>query len=149
MQEFFYGSKSQTNVIYGSGTSTKLSGGYKTDTIEGGILGETIEGFDGNNILSGQSGNDVIYGGDGHDVIDGNAGNDVIYGCDGADRINGGDGIDTLIFKGDSVRSNGVTVNLKDGYGRGSDAEGDRYTSFEVVVGSLTILLKAVILTTL
>ena len=114
-------------------------------------MGETLEGFDGNDILSGKSGNDVIHGGDGNDMIDGKAGNNVIYGGDAADCINGGDGIDTLIFKGDSVRANGVTVSLKDG----DMEEGlmlmviDTHHLKWLLALSLTILLKIVILTTL
>ena len=131
-----YGPKNKTNIIYGSDSSTKLSGGLLRDKIEGGRLGETIEGLGADDMISGNGGNDVIYGGDGNDVINGNIGNDVIFGADGADRINGSDGMGTVIFQGDSINAKGVTVSLKDGYGQGADAEGDVYTSIEAVMGS-------------
>ena len=132
----FYGSKNKTNVIYGSDSSTKLSGGFRKDNITGGSLGETIEGLSGNDAISGKTGNDVIYGGEGNDVINGNEGNDVIYGGNGADSISGDDGMDTVIFKGDSISAAGVTVSLRGGFGKGADAQGDTYASIEAVIGS-------------
>ena len=131
-----YGPKNKTNIIYGSDSSTKLSGGLKKDRVEGGQLGETIEGFSADDIISGNGGNDVIYGGDGNDIINGNIGNDVIFGDNGTDRINGSEGLDTVIFKGDSINAKGVFVSLMEGYGKFADAEGDIYASVEAVIGS-------------
>ena len=131
-----YSPRNKSNTIYGSHSSTKLSGGVKKDKIEGGPLGETIEGLSGDDTIFGHAGDDVIYGGNGDDVIQGNNGNDVIYGGKGGDHIQGGLGMDTVIFQGDSVNAKGVTVSLKDGHGRGADAEMDTYVSIEAVSGT-------------
>ena len=131
-----YGSTQKSNYIYGSKSTLKISAGHSDDVIIGGESGETIEGYSGNDRLVGNGGNDVINGGDGDDIISGNEGNDVIFGGRGADRIEGGKGMDTVIFVGDILKAEGVSISLKHGYGKGSDAEGDAYSSIESVIGS-------------
>lgn len=131
-----YGSKSAKNIIHGGDSTVKASGGLSDDIIVGGILGETIEGYDGNDELIGNGGNDIINGGDGNDTIFGNEGNDAIFGGNGADHIDGGKGMDTAIFVGDVMTAKGVSVSLSDGHGNGSDAEGDKFSSIESVIGS-------------
>ncbi|MCG8564040.1 MAG: hypothetical protein MI747_03060, partial [Desulfobacterales bacterium] len=63
-------------------------------------------------------------------------GDDILVGGDGADTLSGGAGSDTILFAGDAATSQGVTIDLLTGLGRGADAQGDTYTGIENVVGT-------------
>lgn len=79
----------------------------------------------------GTSGADTMYG---RNNID-----DVFFGSAGADKMYGGTGVDTVDYSSSYVLVTGVTVDLSNGMGSGSDAEGDSYFSIENVVGSAGI----------
>eukprot|EP00794_Sanderia_malayensis_P019565 gene19565-21496_t len=152
-----YGSQKQRNIIYGNSHTKRLVGGVKNDIINGGQTSEQIEGNTGNDILAGYGGDDVIFGGDGDDNLSGGEGNDVLSGGSGADVIDGGDGLDSVILIGDVINRKGVIVSIQStesdketsittasgvlkvepGKGKNGDAEGDSYTSIEMVHGSM------------
>jgi Ca2+-binding RTX toxin-like protein len=99
----------------------------------GGETDEVVTGDEATNWLAGSGGNDVMLGLQGNDVVIGGAGDDVIAGGSGADWILGGDGKDSADYA-DSVQA--VTVNLTTGLGSGGDAQGDKISSIENVIGS-------------
>ena len=76
-----------------------------------------------------------IQGGMGSDRLTGDQYNNVLWGGPGADTLDGGGTTDhdTISYE-DSPR--GVTINLASGTGRGGDAEGDRFSNIERVMGS-------------
>jgi Ca2+-binding RTX toxin-like protein len=100
---------------------------------------DVLEGDDGVNVLNGHGGNDIIRGGAGSDTINGGEGNDILIGGAGADTLNGGfsltggDGIDTASYAGSA---SAVTVSLATGIGHGGDAEGDRLSLIDNLIGS-------------
>ena len=76
---------------------------------------------------------DTLYGGDGNDTLYGVGGNDVIAGGLGNDSLYGGAGTDTL----DYSAGRAVALSPSDGsQASRADGEVDRYTGFEVYVGS-------------
>ena len=85
---------------------------------------DVLIGDDGNNFLAGLGGNDELRGGNGNDWLTGRA---------GADRLDGGNGIDWVYYRTSEA---GVTVNLKDGTGKGGYAEGDVIIDVENIQGS-------------
>ncbi|HEY8579357.1 MAG TPA: calcium-binding protein, partial [Beijerinckiaceae bacterium] len=93
-----------------------------TDVVSGGYAkGDTIANFEN------------VEGSKFDDALKGDAGDNRFTGGAGADRIDGGAGVDTARYDGSS---DGVTVDLVAGTGRGGDAEGDALTSIENVHGS-------------
>ncbi|HIC82005.1 MAG TPA: hypothetical protein EYP07_13750, partial [Kiloniellaceae bacterium] len=70
----------------------------------------------------------------GDDTIIGGGGTDLLVGGAGADRLDGGDGVDLASYADSSA---GVIVDLSTGVGVGGEAEGDRLSGIEVLVGSL------------
>ena len=88
--------------------------------------------------IIGSNFSDHIFAGSGADQINAGFGNDVIVGGDGGDAINGGMGSDTVSYY-DAPASNsayGVIIDLHNGRGDNSDAEGDTYISIENATGS-------------
>jgi hypothetical protein len=84
--------------------------------------------------VTGTSYNDVFTGSDGSDRARGLGGRDYFTGSGGArDIIDGGTSIDTLSYIGSS---SGVSVSLFRGRGWGGDAEGDRISNIENLIGS-------------
>lgn len=101
-----------------------------------GDLFDSIESVIGSafaDVLVGDRGANVLNGGAGADVIDGGAGDDVLNGGSGADILRGGTGFDVADYSGGS---SGVTVDLQAGAGSGGDAEGDRLSGIEGVIGT-------------
>ena len=95
---------------------------------------ENIQGGMGSDRLTGDQYNNVLWGGPGPDTL--NGGSTVLPGPDGrigtADDVTGTDQ-DTISYD-DSP--SGVIINLASGTGRGGDAEGDRFSNIERVMGS-------------
>jgi ELWxxDGT repeat protein len=85
------------------------------------------------NEITGTSGNDQLQGTAGPDRLLGLAGDDLLNGGLGADVLDGGGGFDFADYRGSA---GGVFVNLTAGTGQGSEAEGDRLTGIEAVIGS-------------
>ena len=131
------GSITSTNYLTGSDTTRIIEGGNMADVLRAGTIGTTFEGKDGNDIIYGGPGIDIIFGGDGDDHIFAGAGDDFIYAGNGRDVIDGGNGSDTISFRGDGFLRNGVKVDLSFGFGKGVDAEEDKYISIENVYGTI------------
>ena len=110
----------------GTGERGHAEGDTMTDVenVIGSVHGDSLVGDDGTNYLAGGRGNDRLWGG---------AGNDVLKGGAGADRLDGGSGADWIFYRGSDT---GVTVNLEEGTGSGSHAEGDTIAGVEKVSGS-------------
>ncbi len=104
-------------------------------------------GEDGHDLLAGGMANDLLDGGEDDDRLIGNAGkdelrgddgNDVLEGGTGADVIDGGDDFDQVTYENSKV---GVVfkVSASDDevfVGTGGDAQGDRITNVEHIIGS-------------
>jgi Ca2+-binding RTX toxin-like protein len=101
-----------------------LTGGSGDDQLTGEASANTLIGGAGNDTLVGLAGNDRLDGGDGDDLLDGGS---------GADVLTGGAGNDTATY---ATSAQGVQVNLTTGIGHGGDAEGDRLTGIENLIGS-------------
>ena len=129
------------NNIFSGGDATgdsligieNVKGSAFNDTIQGFSGNNTIEGGNGNDSLRGNSGEDYLKGGSGNDTLQGGSGNDILVGGSGADIFEGNSGQDTA----DYSDSNGaINVNLATRSGIGGDAQGDRLTSIENLIGS-------------
>jgi Ca2+-binding RTX toxin-like protein len=92
-----------------------------------------IEGRGGDDTITGNNGGDWLYGEAGDDILDGAGGDDELDGGAGADTLTGGTGNDTAVYVGSSA---GVRVSLVTGLGSGGDAEGDRLSGIENLIGS-------------
>ena len=94
---------------------------------------ENIIGSDHDDNLVGDNNDNLINGQGGYDTIDGGEGHDIIEGGEGADTIDGGEGIDTVSYWGSKQA---VRVNLKTNTHSGGDAQGDRLSNIENIIGS-------------
>ena len=137
------------NVLRGGGGADTLTGGAGRDTADynGSNAGVTInladgtasgghadgDVFTGIENVAGSSHADRLIGDDGDNVLDGRGGNDTLIGGAGADTLIGGAGVDTADYSGSSAP---VTVNLASGVGSGGDAQGDRLSGIENVIGT-------------
>ncbi|WP_262299381.1 M10 family metallopeptidase C-terminal domain-containing protein [Microvirga sesbaniae] len=83
--------------------------------------------------LSGTSSNDKLVGGVGDDTLYGGAGSDVLIGGAGRDYLNGGNGIDSASYANASAA---VVANLTSPAANQGEAEGDRFSSVEGLIGS-------------
>ncbi|WP_247896455.1 calcium-binding protein [Azospirillum argentinense] len=122
-----------TEIDGGAGNDW-LIGGFGDATLRGGAGNDTIEGGFGANLLLGGAGNDLLIGSFLDETLRGGAGNDTLQGSRGADLLVGGAGIDTVDYSHSIF--GGVTVDLATGIGSGSNAEGDRLSGIENVIGS-------------
>ncbi|WP_262028904.1 calcium-binding protein [Microvirga sp. Mcv34] len=119
------------NVIGGSGNDT-IYGSHDANVLDGSLGDDVIAGAGGDDVIWGGDGFDYLYGDDGNDVVWGEAGNDVIQGGAGADTLDGGDGRDWLDYRTDTA---GVYIDLRTNSAFHGDAEGDRISNFENVMG--------------
>ncbi|AVX03475.1 iron-regulated protein FrpA [Maritalea myrionectae] len=94
------------------------------ENLVGSAFDDELEGDASANRLIGGRGNDLLFGG---------AGDDTLIGGRGADQMFGGDGIDRVEY---TLSDSGVTVNLSDASSGGGDAQGDVFSSIELIVGS-------------
>ena len=94
---------------------------------------ENLIGSDHDDTLTGDAGDNSLHGFAGDDQLDGGAGNDQLEGGAGDDRLDGGAGTDLVTYY---RSSEAVNVNLATGRGYGGDAQGDRLTSIENLIGS-------------
>lgn len=108
--------------------------------LKGTLNNDTLAGDDNDNVLygayeiNGAAGDhDRLMGRGGKDTLVGYAGNDILDGGIGGDVLDGGDGRDTADY---TFSSAGVVINLSNGIASRGDAEGDRLTSIENLVGS-------------
>jgi Ca2+-binding RTX toxin-like protein len=114
------------NLATGTGSGGDAAGDHleSIENIIGSAHNDTVTGDATANHLDGGAGNDLIWGSDG---------NDTLVGGSGADTLSGGKGIDTVEY---STSQSAVTVNLSLGTGSGGDAQGDKLTSIENIMGS-------------
>ncbi len=96
-------------------------------------VGQARAGTALDDTLSAVNGQAWLDGRDGNDTLRGSAEDDYLRGGSGADILRGGQGSDTVLY--DDAES-GIYVDLEQGGGRGSTAEGDTYEGIENVLGS-------------
>ena len=94
---------------------------------------ENVIGSPRGDAIDGNSLANKLWGGAGADTLNGAAGDDTIDGGPGGDTINGGLGSDTVTYENSDA---GVRVSLLTGRGEGGEAEGDRLSLVENLVGS-------------
>ena len=121
------------DVLSGGDGLDLLEGGLGADTLRGGLGNDTLNGGDGNDLLDGDDGNDLLNGGLGDDNLNGSGGLDTLIGGGGADVLSGGIGQDTADY---SASGAAVNVNLAAGTGLGGDAQGDRLSGVDGIIGS-------------
>jgi Ca2+-binding RTX toxin-like protein len=117
-------------------------GGYaqgdRYDTVEdilGSSFADVITGIAGFNTFYGFDGADTLYGGSSTDSLVGGNDDDYIEGGSGADLIDGGAGANDVA--GYTLSTSAVQVDISDSLAEtGGDAEGDRLTGVEHLVGS-------------
>ncbi|WP_114948944.1 calcium-binding protein [Microvirga calopogonii] len=119
------------NVTGGSGNDT-IYGSHDANELDGSVGNDIIAGAGGHDTIWGGNGFDYLYGDDGNDIVRGEAGNDVIQGGAGADTLDGGDGSDWLDYRADTA---GVYIDLRTSSAFHGEAEGDRISNFENVIG--------------
>jgi len=132
--ERIVGTEHDDSIILFHGLEAAV-GGAGNDALKANNMTSSVElhGDAGQDRLSGGSGGDILHGGTGADSLEGNAGDDHLVGGTGADTLVGGSGLDFVSY-GHSTE--GVYVNLSSNLGDGGDAEGDRITGVEGVIGS-------------
>ena len=117
------------------------------------VIGETVKsvaqlhGDDGDDLLVGGAGGDTLWGDDGYDhliggagddTLDGGADDDLLEGGEGKDFIDGGSGFDQVTYEHSKA---GISfakdpANAGQYLGHGGEAEGDRLTNVEYIIGS-------------
>ncbi len=112
------------------------------ENLEGSLYNDFLEGDLQDNIILGLSGDDQIYSQEGDDLLIGGAGADTLDGGVNSFSLlansnvfstkEGADG-DTASYEKSPT---GVAVNLATRVGQGGDAEGDRLTNIENLLGS-------------
>jgi Ca2+-binding RTX toxin-like protein len=120
-------------IIEGSDIAKDANGNPVGDNITGDAGANVIHGRGGDDTLHGAGGGDTLYGDDGNDSLFGDAGDDILIGGAGADKFDGGTGYDTVTYVSSKTA---VTIDLGANIGHGGDAEGDTFTSVEVIIGS-------------
>ena len=110
-----------------------VSGSDHADTLLGDGKDNLLYGGGGDDLIDGRAGDDTLVGEDGADKLYGGAGDDTLIGGAGADLLDGGEGSDTADY---SASGAGVVIDLEPGTGSGGDAEGDRLTGIDNIVGS-------------
>ncbi len=123
-------SASATSVSVSLAEGTASGGDAAGDTL---TSVENLTGTDFDDQLEGDQKANILIGGRGSDVLVGHDGDDVLVGGRGADSLQGGAGIDRVEYL---LSLEGVTVNLADTAAGGGDAQGDTFSSIELIVGS-------------
>ncbi|MGO4129096.1 calcium-binding protein [Inquilinus sp. YAF38] len=137
------------DILRGGSGGDQLDGGAGVDLVSYSASGGAVQvnlgtgkGFLGDSAgdtlisienIEGSQGNDILKDSAGDNILNGNGGDDIFFSGDGNDIFNGGTGFDTLSFY---YTTDGVTVDLLQGHGTGSLAEGDTYISIEKVEGT-------------
>ena len=94
---------------------------------------ENLEGSSNADTLVGNGEANKLWGWDGADTLTGNGGDDELHGGAGGDTIDGGADTDTASYRWAKA---GVAVDLNAGTGSRGDAQGDRLSNIENLVGS-------------
>ncbi len=107
---------------------------YGIEGLRGSAYADILSGDDLRNVLDGGAGADSLNGHEGNDKLVGGGGNDRLFGGRGADELRGDAGSDVAYY---GMSNEAVQVDLATGRGFGGDAEGDRLTGVENIVGSI------------
>ncbi len=128
------------DALLGGGGTDTASYASSADAVRVSLAAGTATGGDaeGDSLanvenLLGSARNDELAGDAGNNRLDGGAGDDLLEGGAGADTLAGSDGTDTATYAASAA---GVAVHLGTGVGSGGDAEGDRLSGIERLVGS-------------
>ena len=135
----FYGNASGTVIanLTNSAVNTGEAAGDAYTSIErivGSAFTDALTGDANANALVGGGGNDFLIGLSGNDVLLGGGGGDRLEGGLGADQLDGGAAFDIAFYR--NATTGPVTVDLAAGSGSGGEAQGDTYTSIEIVTGT-------------
>ena len=146
-----------TSILHGGRGADSLNGGADEDTASyrgaGGVRAdlsnsatntghaagdsftdvENLEGSSGADTLVGDGGNNKLWDWGGADSLTGGGGNDELHGGAGADTLDGGADTDTASYR---WAKSGVSADLNAGTGSRGDAQGDRLSNIENLVGS-------------
>ncbi|MEO0967765.1 MAG: chondroitinase-B domain-containing protein, partial [Cyanobacteria bacterium J06639_18] len=128
------------DLLVGGGGADLLSGGKDRDTAsyESSKLGVSVDlstGLGSGGDTQGDKLSEIenLIGSDQEDILIGDRNDNVLEGGRGADSIDGGSGSDTASYKSSDA---GVSINLKTMALAGGDAEGDKLTGIENLIGS-------------
>lgn len=99
-------------------------------TINGTNAGDTLTGSDGRDRINGRQVGDLIFDRGGNDDVFGGGGADTIVAGAGSDLYDGGGGIDTVDY---AEATSGLTVNMVAPALSTGIAQGDRFTSIEIL----------------
>ncbi len=124
----YFSSSAAVDVSLSNGTAT--GGDAEGDTL---IDIENITGTDFADTLEGNDEANILSGGRDDDTLIGNAGDDTLIGGRGGDALIGGEGVDIADY---ALSNTGVTIDMVDGSAGSGDAEGDTFSSIEIVQGS-------------
>jgi Ca2+-binding RTX toxin-like protein len=133
-----------TIVLDATGTISAASGGHAAgdfgdgfENITGSAFDDDLTGNDFRNVLKGGGGVDILNGGAGKDILKGGDDDDEMTGGIGADILDGGAGVDFVIYAASTA---GVRITLgtngAETIGKGGEAQGDRISKVEDVIGS-------------
>ena len=137
----FFGVGVNVNLGAQTGPDT-IAQGFKVETIDGKQVQTKLDGYSTFEDLTGSRYNDTLVGDAQYNVITGRAGNDSIDGGAGFDTLVGGAGADTLVggtgldLASYATSPGSVNVNLFFGFGLGADAQGDKLSEIENLLGS-------------
>ncbi|WP_225770490.1 calcium-binding protein [Inquilinus sp. Marseille-Q2685] len=123
-------------AVRGSAYADILLGSAADNVLDGDDGDDVLEGYGGGDTLGGGRGNDILIAGSGGDLLAGGDGNDTLVDFDssgGNDSLIGDDGFDTVSY---ANSTEGVTVDLTTGHGRGGAAHWDSLLDIEAVEGS-------------
>ncbi|MGF1454420.1 MAG: tandem-95 repeat protein [Alphaproteobacteria bacterium] len=109
---------------------TASGGSAEGDSLQG---IEDLIGSDFADDLEGDGEANVLSGGRGADTLTGNGGDDTLSGGRDADGLDGGDGTDTADY---TTSASGIAIDLANGTASGGDAEGDTFSSIEIIQAS-------------
>lgn len=121
------------DLLIGDDGDDTLEGGSGNDAIFGGDDDDSLDGAGGDDTLSGDDGDDILKGGSGDDILVAGDDDDVLVGAQGADLLSGGKDEDSASYEGSTL---GVRVDLSTGLGSRGDAEGDKLSEIENLIGS-------------
>ena len=119
--------------VIGSAFDDELEGDAGFNQLDGGNGADRLFGGGSGDVLNGGSGADRLSGGDRDDTLKGGSGSDTLIGGAGADQMDGGSGVDTADYSASAAR---VQVDLEDNANIFGDAQGDRLSGIENVIGS-------------
>lgn len=119
--------------LYGGDDNDKLTDSAGANQLYGEAGNDDLTGGTGNDKLFGGADDDDLVGGEGNDSLSGDDGDDTLEGGLGADTLAGGIGVDTLTYDHATAA---VNVNLKTGTGTGAEAQGDKISGVEKLIGS-------------